>query len=358
MILLDARSPASGASGASDGAVSVATKKPGAMMALAIEGLDEYRRLRSEGPLGGIFHDRSTFIVARTAAEQAVLEQRSNILAAAGVKASFLGGAEARLRIPALTKETRIALEIPDEGHVIGYDVVDKLIRASCVKVLRDHPVTAMVPESDRRIRALRTPHGDLMADSVVIAAGLESNGLLGSPVLAPNKGQVVITQRTGRKTDLYFDGHILSAAYLESKGASEVAAIDRPKIGTSIDPLKTGQVLIGGSREGPGDPSANEFETIKMILLSAIDLCPGLASHRILRAFAGLRACSPDSLPLIGRHPSLENVWIATGFEGDGICLGPLTGRMIADLVLGGQPSISIQPFDPGRFSVLKCAA
>ena len=356
--LLDARTPSSGASGASDGAVSVASKKSGAMMALALEGQAEYVRLRNEGILSGIYKDRSTFIVARTSEEQTVLERRSKTLGSVGVQTNLLGQAEACSRIPMLTNHTKVALEIPREGHALGYQVVDRFIHSFGCKIRRDCPVEGLVPGSDGHIKAVKTPQGNIETDSVIIAAGLDSNKLLGSPILKPNRGQLIITQRMGPSSGQHFDGHILSAAYLVSKGASVSAEMGRPKVGTSIDPLQTGQMLIGGTREGPGDPKTNEFETIRDILSSAISLCPGLSNSRILKAFAGLRAYSPDGLPLIGRHPTLENVWIATGLEGDGICLGPLTGRVIADLVMGRPEPASIQPFNPARFSQLGVAA
>jgi glycine/D-amino acid oxidase-like deaminating enzyme len=56
--------------------------------------------------------------------------------------------------------------------------------------------------------------------------------------------------------------------------------------------------------------------------------------------------------MPLVGRMPGVDNLFVATGFEGDGICLGPLTGKIISRLVIGQSPEIDISSFDPGRFA------
>ncbi|HCM77212.1 MAG TPA: amino acid dehydrogenase, partial [Cytophagales bacterium] len=64
-----------------------------------------------------------------------------------------------------------------------------------------------------------------------------------------------------------------------------------------------------------------------------------------------GLRPCSPDGLPYIGRSKKVHNLILATGHAMLGISLGPGTGKMIADLVDHKQPEVNLKPFDPERF-------
>ncbi len=70
-----------------------------------------------------------------------------------------------------------------------------------------------------------------------------------------------------------------------------------------------------------------------------------------MIRTFSGVRTASVDGLPIVGRHPSIGALAIATGFEGDGICLGPLMGRLAAELVLGRPCSVDIGALSPARF-------
>ena len=142
--------------------------------------------------------------------------------------------------------------------------------------------------------------------------------------------------------------GSLLSCSYLLSKKAEHAG--DPRGYGVVIDPLRTGQFLIGGTREESGD-TANDLAAIRTMLASAARLLPGIARLRALRAFAGVRSATSDGLPLVGRVPGYENVVVATGFEGDGICLGPLMGRTVSRLIAGEACELDLAPFAPGRF-------
>ncbi len=79
--------------------------------------------------------------------------------------------------------------------------------------------------------------------------------------------------------------------------------------------------------------------------------LLPALARLRVIRVFSGVRTATRDGLPIVGRVPGFDNLAVATGFEGDGICLGPLVGREICRLVAGQPVELDLAPFAPGRF-------
>ena len=64
-----------------------------------------------------------------------------------------------------------------------------------------------------------------------------------------------------------------------------------------------------------------------------------------------GHRPCLPDSMPVIGRAPRLENAWMGFGHGHVGMCGGATTGREIANLVAGRATAVDLQPFRPDRF-------
>ena len=66
---------------------------------------------------------------------------------------------------------------------------------------------------------------------------------------------------------------------------------------------------------------------------------------------WGGLRPCTPDGLPMIGRAPRHENLYIATGHCMLGMTLGPITGKLMAQLMCGQQPEIGLEPFSMARF-------
>ncbi|MDO3695318.1 FAD-dependent oxidoreductase [Wenyingzhuangia sp. chi5] len=67
-------------------------------------------------------------------------------------------------------------------------------------------------------------------------------------------------------------------------------------------------------------------------------------------QAECGLRPCSPDGLPYIGKSSKCTNLTIATGHAMMGWSLGPATGKLVSETVLGNNTSIDLQPFSPDR--------
>ena len=67
---------------------------------------------------------------------------------------------------------------------------------------------------------------------------------------------------------------------------------------------------------------------------------------------WSGLRPLSPDGLPVIGSAAGLPNVVIATGHSMTGMTLGPVTGKLVAQLVTGDEPIVDPAPFSPSRFA------
>lgn len=358
--LIDASAPAAEATGAADGAVSVASKRPGPMMAAALKGVALYGELADKGLFAGAFKRRSTFIIAASSAECAVLEAHSAALASAGVRVEMLSGTALRAAFPALSERAVMAVQVHNEGHSIGYQIVHRFLTASRIKVERDTRVECIrVGRGGSRVTGIATSRGDLDCDAVVIAAGNGSAKLLNlSDVLIPRKGQLLVTERAPA-LNASMPGAIMSGQYLLSKGSQKVGDVTPSRgLGLVIDPLTTGQFLIGGTREDSGSRETNDIHAVTRILSGAVNLVPELAGIRLLRSFSGVRTAVVDGLPLVGRIPGVDNGFIATGFEGDGICLGPITGKTITQLVYGEKPDLDISPFDPSRFSIGGVAA
>jgi glycine/D-amino acid oxidase-like deaminating enzyme len=82
-----------------------------------------------------------------------------------------------------------------------------------------------------------------------------------------------------------------------------------------------------------------------------AARLFPRLPQLPAVAAWAGLRPWLPDHLPAIGPSRAVAGLWLATGHEGAGVALGPLTGRLVAQLYCGEAPVADPAPFDPDRF-------
>jgi D-amino-acid dehydrogenase len=64
-----------------------------------------------------------------------------------------------------------------------------------------------------------------------------------------------------------------------------------------------------------------------------------------------GARPCTPDMLPIIGPAPRHAGMWFAFGHAHHGLTLGPITGRLIAEMMAGETPIVTACPFRPERF-------
>jgi glycine/D-amino acid oxidase-like deaminating enzyme len=87
-------------------------------------------------------------------------------------------------------------------------------------------------------------------------------------------------------------------------------------------------------------------------LLERAARLFGGLRRLRVADAWAGLRPWLPDHLPAIGPSARVPGLWVATGHEGAGVGLGPVTGVLLAQLYCGEPPVVDPAPFSPDRFA------
>lgn len=348
--VLDAKTPSAGATGASDGAVSVASKRPGVMMHLARQARDLYAQLVHEDVLTGVFHTRPTYLFARSPDEVDLIYSQGRDLAGEGEHILSLSRHELLQRIPGLGPSVLAGLKVPHDGHAIGYQVVNRLLAWANVVPQRHTPVErlAMVGE---RVIGVHTAAGLMKADVVVVAAGWGSGPLVGlEDVLIPRKGQLVITDRAAASVAA-FPGPLMSAGYLAAKRAPVPGQNPPNPVNLVIDPLRTGQFLIGSSREEGLSDCNTDVRTVSAILREALDVYPPLARQRVIRTFAGVRVATRDGLPVFGRHPTLQGLIVATGMQGDGICLGPLIGAAAARLAREQDPEQDFAALSPARF-------
>lgn len=175
----------------------------------------------------------------------------------------------------------------------------------------------------------------------VVNAAGVGAPGLTRGLPVVPRKGHLVITDRYPD----YCRHQLVELGYLRSAHTMEGESV-----AFNVQPRTTGQLLIGSSRELVGtDTSLNRLLLARM-LERARAFLPSLDRLNALRIWTGMRPATPDKLPLIGRWPELEGLWIAAGHEGLGITTALATGRLLTDLVAGRTPAIDPSPYDPRR--------
>jgi len=347
VVVIDALGPAAAASGASDGAVSVASKKPGPLARLASTSLIYTRDLAAQGLLAKAFHARPSFVFGQGEAELAALDALIEKLVQIGGPVQVTGDGGADL-LPGLGSDVERLVALTGEGHMPGHMAVRAYLATPGITPL--WPARVQSIETDEAGVTMDLGAKRLRVGHLVAALGTSTQAVFPYLPVQPRAGQLFVTDR-GPLSAL--PGSLTAAAYLVAKTKTAEIVPLPPVV---IDPLQTGQFLIGSSREDHGDPNRVDFVTMKYLMQRAVDAFPALSDRRIIRAFAGIRAATPDNLPIVGTLQGEPRITIATGFEGDGICLSALMGREVAHLVRGLPPTDAIAAdlaiLSPNRFT------
>jgi D-amino-acid dehydrogenase len=184
-----------------------------------------------------------------------------------------------------------------------------------------------------KKIDSLWTTAGELVADQVIIAAGVWSAELarsLGVRIaLEGGKGYHVDVERRPGDPELPI-------------------WLDESRV--VITPLD-GRLRLAGTMELTGTDRGVDPRRVEAIVAAARRALPRLGSRRTLEIWRGLRPCTPDGLPVIGRAPDVENAILATGHGMWGLQLAPVTGRLVASIVSGEPPEHDLRPLRPERF-------
>ena len=90
----------------------------------------------------------------------------------------------------------------------------------------------------------------------------------------------------------------------------------------------------------------------VSAIRRAAADYLSGTEDLELLEIWRGLRPLSPDTLPIIGRSQKLSNLIIAGGHGTLGVSLGPITGKLVSEIVSHTTPSVDLNPLRMERFN------
>jgi glycine/D-amino acid oxidase-like deaminating enzyme len=156
-------------------------------------------------------------------------------------------------------------------------------------------------------------------------------------------KGHLAITDRYPG----FVRHQLVELGYMKS-----AASVNSDSVAFNVQPRRTGQILIGSSRQY-GDETSEVNQTILSAMLQRASMyLPDIRRLNAIRVWTGFRAATPDKLPLIGPTPDDDTVWLATGHEGLGITTSLATGELLAAMLTGARPAIPAEPYLPSRFT------
>jgi glycine/D-amino acid oxidase-like deaminating enzyme len=189
---------------------------------------------------------------------------------------------------------------------------------------------------------------GVRLHDGTAISAGLIVNSAGSwSSMLTPDvnvkkrKGHLVITDRYPG----FVRHQLVELGYLKS-----AHSLTADSVAFNVQPRRTGQLLIGSSRQyGVNDAHVDDSILTRM-LDRAVEYLPGLRKLSSLRTWTGFRAATPDKLPLIGPHAEHERLYLATGHEGLGITTSLGTAKLLIAQIMNRATAIPVAPYLPAR--------
>jgi glycine/D-amino acid oxidase-like deaminating enzyme len=349
--LLDRAGVATGTTGRGEGNVLCSDKDAGPELELTRHALELYDEIDERLGVKARVMRKGALIVHPEAPTWAAEPARLERLRAAGVTCELVDAAEVRELEPALDGPLRGASRFPGDLQVDAARIARALAREAvrAGAELRTGCAVERIALAGGRVTGVHTAQGVVAAGAVVLAAGPWSAALAAGAglelPLEPRKGQLVRLRAVG--TDPLIRHKVVDGSYLLSVQSADAGL----QVSTVVETTWDGDVLVGSSRERRGfdvevDPAVSDA-----MVARAAGLFGVLGRLERADAWAGLRPWLPDHLPAIGRSAAADGLWVATGHEGAGVALGPVTGRVLAQAYCGEPVLVDLDAFAPDRF-------
>lgn len=267
--------------------------------------------------------------------EEAEVAKRANAL---GIPAEVLTPEETARLEPNVRMDIAGAVYFPKDCHLSPNRFVAGLTKQLQAEGVTFHWGTEVTGwrASNGRVQSVITSQGELQADEYVIAGGAWS------PHVARGLG-VSLPMQAGK-------GYSLTLP--QPRWLPEICAIF-VEARVAVTPM-AGALRFGGTMEITGlDESINPAR-VRGIVNAAPRYFPEFSADDFagVQPWRGLRPCSPDGLPYIGKIKRYANLSVATGHAMMGLSLGPITGKLMAQMLSDEPPEIDLGMLGPERFA------
>jgi len=271
---------------------------------------------------------------------------------ARGIEIEYLTPRQVVEKLPIVSEKGIVGgAWIPSDGRINPTDLAVALARGSKLKgarIFEDTPVTGLTLRNGR-ISSVETEAGTIQCETVVIAAGLWS------PTL-------------GRMIGVRLPQHAVQHLYILTKPIEHVAR-DMPLF-ISYDERLYGREDVGGLLVGFFDSNAipispadlprdfsfglldSNWDQVERNMKVALARFPVLEKAEIRTLLNGPESFTPDMQMLLGEAPTVQGCFIATGMNSSGIALSAAAGKLTAEWIVEGRPSLDTTRLDIRRFA------
>ncbi len=296
-----------------------------------------YRQLARD--LGDDFGFAETGILNLATTEEGFAKEvnKGEFATRIGSRGEVVTPADVERMEPRLRIRTTGGVFYPDDAILAPYRfmaVMGRRLAERGVAFLWETEVTGW-RTSGRRIDAVRTSRGEHSADEFLVCGGAWSPRVVaGLAVKLPMQGGKGYSMTLPSPPQQAAHGIILTEARV------------------AITPI--GQALrFGGTMEIAGLDERMNPARVRGIVKAALKHLPDFSEEDFATATpsSGLRPCSPDGLPYVGRPARWDNLALGTGHAMMGMSLGPITGKLLAEVLAGEPPSVSLALLSPDRY-------
>ena len=264
--------------------------------------------------------------------------EEANLMQGIGLEVKILNREEIQELEPNVRTNIIGGVFYPQDAHLIPDKFVQGLARYIEEKGVEIHTATEVLgfETSGNQVTVVKTTRGDFVADEVVLTSGSWSpriaTDLQIKLFIQPAKGYSVTVKRPKKCPTIPFN-------LAEAKVA--------------VTPM--GDTLrFAGTLELAGLDLSFNRHRVDAILGAVPDYLPQLKPEQLelIEIWCGLRPCTPDGLPLLGRLNRYENLIVAAGHATIGLSLGPITGKLVSQVVTHEKPSIDLTMLNVERFA------
>ena len=255
-----------------------------------------------------------------------------------GVPAELLDAKQTAQRDPGATMDVAGSVHYPLDCHLAPLALMQTL-RAELKKLgveMRTETVARGWVTRGSRVEAVQTTSGIFDADEFVLSGGIWSDELARGLDLR-------IPMQAGKGYSVTLDAprslpHLCSIL-VEGRVA--------------VTPMG-GKLRFGGTMELSGISTTINSNRVRGIVNTALKYFPDFKEDDFkgLPAWSGMRPCSPDGLPYLGRTKRYENLIVATGHAMMGISLAPATGKIVAEILNREKTAVDVGALQPERYN------
>ena len=252
-----------------------------------------------------------------------------------GLNVKNITAEEVRKMEPNANIDCKGAVYFDSDAHMTPKEFMTEMLsylKVQGVIIYKNESVTDL-NVSDNKIQEVETSKRTLKADEVILAAGSWS------PLLTKKLG-VKIPVQAGK-------GYRINV--VRETGISIPAILVEAKV--AVTPMN-GFTRFAGTMEIAGINNTINPVRVNAISKAASNYYKDILINKaeIEDAACGLRPCTPDGLPYIGRVNKYKNLTIATGHAMMGWSCGPATGKIISEIISNKKTSLNLEPFHPDR--------